>query len=168
MGNLTGLLAKIMPAVAAIPNTGQDRSSKNYAFVETVAEINVKQNVQLIRERSPILKELEDNGEIKIVGATSASWSTFASRSALLARCRTGGCSASLPSIATARSLRSSATTSSSSSRRRRARALLDRVKEAPPYPGAKPYYLIDAQLDDAVRPLHSYVPPRTRCRCRS
>jgi TfoX/Sxy family transcriptional regulator of competence genes len=28
--------------------------------------------------------------------------------------------------------------------------ALLDRVKEAPPYPGAKPYYLIDAQLDDA------------------
>ena len=30
------------------------------------------------------------------------------------------------------------------------AKALLDRVKEAPPYPGAKPYYLIDAQLDDA------------------
>ena len=29
-------------------------------------------------------------------------------------------------------------------------RALLDRVQEAPPYPGAKPYYLIDAQLDDA------------------
>ena len=27
---------------------------------------------------------------------------------------------------------------------------LLDRVKQAPPYPGAKPYYLIDAQLDDA------------------
>lgn len=29
-------------------------------------------------------------------------------------------------------------------------KALLDRVREAPPYPGAKPYYLIDAQLDDA------------------
>ena len=29
-------------------------------------------------------------------------------------------------------------------------RALLDRVQEAPPYPGAKPYYLVDAQLDDA------------------
>ena len=28
--------------------------------------------------------------------------------------------------------------------------ALLDRVREAPPYPGAKPYYLVDAQLDDA------------------
>jgi TfoX/Sxy family transcriptional regulator of competence genes len=29
-------------------------------------------------------------------------------------------------------------------------KALLDRVKEAPPYPGARPYYLIDSQLDDA------------------
>ena len=29
-------------------------------------------------------------------------------------------------------------------------KALLDRVQEAPPYPGAKPYYLVDAQLDDA------------------
>ena len=29
-------------------------------------------------------------------------------------------------------------------------KALLGRVKEAPPYPGARPYYLIDAQLDDA------------------
>lgn len=29
-------------------------------------------------------------------------------------------------------------------------KALLEPVKQAPPYPGAKPYYLIDAQLDDA------------------
>jgi len=69
MGNLTGLLAKIMPAVAAVPNDGKDRSSKNYAFVEMVAEQNVRQNVQMIRDRSPILKEMEDKGEIKIVGA---------------------------------------------------------------------------------------------------
>jgi carbonic anhydrase len=69
MGNLTGLLAKIMPAVAAVPNNGKDRSSKNYEFVEMVAEQNVRQNVQLIRDRSPILKEMEDKGEVKIVGA---------------------------------------------------------------------------------------------------
>jgi carbonic anhydrase len=69
MGNLTGLLAKIMPAVAAVPNNGKDRSSKNYEFVEMVAEQNVRQNVQLIRDRSPILKEMEDKGAIKIVGA---------------------------------------------------------------------------------------------------
>jgi TfoX/Sxy family transcriptional regulator of competence genes len=31
-------------------------------------------------------------------------------------------------------------------------RALLDRVKEAPPYPGAKMYYLLDADLEDAER----------------
>ncbi len=69
LGNLTGLLAKIQPAVAAVPNDGKDRSSKNYEFVEMVAEQNVRQNVQLIRDRSPILKEMEDKGEIKIVGA---------------------------------------------------------------------------------------------------
>lgn len=69
MGNLTGLLAKIMPAVAAVPNDGKDRSSKNYEFVERVADANVRQNVQLIRDHSPILKEMEDKGEIKIVGA---------------------------------------------------------------------------------------------------
>jgi carbonic anhydrase len=69
MGNLTGLLAKIMPAVEAVPNDGKDRSSKSYAFVEMVAEQNVRQNVRLIRERSPILMEMEEKGEIKIVGA---------------------------------------------------------------------------------------------------
>lgn len=69
MGNLTGLLAKIMPAVAAVPNDGKDRSSKNHEFVEMVADANVRQNVQLIRERSPILREMEEKGEIKIVGA---------------------------------------------------------------------------------------------------
>lgn len=69
LGNLTGLLAKIMPAVAAVPNDGKDRSSKNYEFVEKVADANVRQNVQLIRERSPILREMEEKGEIKIVGA---------------------------------------------------------------------------------------------------
>lgn len=69
LGNLTGLLARIMPAVAAVPNDGKDRSSKNYEFVEKVADANVRQNVQLIRERSPILREMEEKGEIKIVGA---------------------------------------------------------------------------------------------------
>jgi carbonic anhydrase len=69
LGNLTGLLAKIMPAVAAVPNDGKDRSSKNYEFVEKVADANVRQNVQLIRDRSPILREMEERGEIKIVGA---------------------------------------------------------------------------------------------------
>ncbi len=69
LGNLTGLLAKIMPAVAAIPDDGTDRSSKNYGFVEKVADRNVRMTVQRIREQSPILKDMEDKGELLIVGA---------------------------------------------------------------------------------------------------
>jgi carbonic anhydrase len=70
LGNLTALLAKIQPAVATVPSkTGADRSSKNYEFVEHVAAANVRQSVQQIRDHSPLLKAMEDKGEIKIVGA---------------------------------------------------------------------------------------------------
>ena len=69
LGNLTALLAKIKPAVAAVPNDGKDRSSKNDAFVNMVAERNVRMAVQMIREKSPVLKEMEQKGEIMIVGA---------------------------------------------------------------------------------------------------
>jgi carbonic anhydrase len=69
LGNLTALIAKIKPAVSAVPKDGTDRSSKNYAFVEKVAEQNVRLTVEAIRAKSPLLKEMEDKGEIKIVGA---------------------------------------------------------------------------------------------------
>jgi carbonic anhydrase len=73
LGNLTGLLARIMPAVAAVPNDGTDRTSRNYGFVEKVADRNVHITVQQIREQSPILKEMEDKDEIMIVGAMLTS-----------------------------------------------------------------------------------------------
>ena len=69
LGNLTGLLGKIKPAAAAVTADIKDRSSKNYAFVEMVAENNVKMTLETIREKSPILREVEQKGEIKIVGA---------------------------------------------------------------------------------------------------
>ena len=69
LGNLTTLIAKIKPAVNEVPNDGTDRSSKNYAFVDKVAEQNVRLTVEAIRAKSPLLKEMEDKGEIKIVGA---------------------------------------------------------------------------------------------------
>lgn len=69
LGNLTALISKIKPAVNAVPNDGKERSSKNYAFVEMVAERNVHMTVQMIRDKSPVLKEMEDKGEIQIVGA---------------------------------------------------------------------------------------------------
>jgi carbonic anhydrase len=68
LGNLTGLLAKIKPAVDAVPDDGQPRTSKNQEFVDKVAEANVKLVIKEIRERSPILRGMLDRGEIGLVG----------------------------------------------------------------------------------------------------
>lgn len=68
MGNFTSLLENFMPAVNATKTTGE-RNSKNHEFVEDVAELNVQLTVKKIREMSPVLKEMEDQGKIKIVGA---------------------------------------------------------------------------------------------------
>jgi len=68
LGNLTGLLDKIKPAVEATRYEGA-RTSKNYAFVDEVAKTNVLQTVSAIRERSAVLAGLEKEGKIKIVGS---------------------------------------------------------------------------------------------------
>ena len=68
LGNLTGLLAKIKPAVQATTYKGE-RSAKNYAFVDAVARKNVEITVADIRKDSPVLAELEAKGMIKITGA---------------------------------------------------------------------------------------------------
>lgn len=68
MGNLTNLLAKYKPAVSAAKSPGE-RSSKNHALVDEVTELNVKMTLDTIRAKSPILKEMEAQGKIKIVGA---------------------------------------------------------------------------------------------------
>lgn len=69
LGNLTSLLAKIQPAIDAIPDDGKPRTSKNLAFTTRVAEENVRRGVQQIRRDSPVLRELEEQGAILIVGA---------------------------------------------------------------------------------------------------
>lgn len=68
LGNLTSLLTKIKPAVDAIPADVSLRTSKNYAFVDQVAEANVRLVMQQIRERSPILREMLDQHQIGLVG----------------------------------------------------------------------------------------------------
>jgi len=68
LGNLTGLLAKIKPAVTATTYSG-DRTSKNYAFVNAVARKNVEITIGDIRKGSPVLAEMESKGAIKIAGA---------------------------------------------------------------------------------------------------
>jgi carbonic anhydrase len=71
MGNLTELLSKLQPAVYSESETTatDKRNSKNGKFVENVASLNVKRGVKNIIERSFILEEMLDKGEIGIVGA---------------------------------------------------------------------------------------------------
>ena len=68
LGNLTALLSKIRPAVEATRYMGE-RSAKNYAFVDAVARENVRMTIANIRQRSPVLRELESAGSIKIAGS---------------------------------------------------------------------------------------------------
>jgi carbonic anhydrase len=68
LGNLTGLLAKIQPAVDATVYQGE-RSAKNYAFVDAVARKNVELTMAEIRSRSAVIAELETKRTVKIAGA---------------------------------------------------------------------------------------------------
>lgn len=68
LGNITAMLSKIKPAVEMSQDFAGEKSSKNDEFVKHVSQNNVKHTLQEIRQRSPILKEMEDKGEIKIVG----------------------------------------------------------------------------------------------------
>jgi len=70
LGNLTKLIEKIEPAVAAVdePKDNSLRNSKNIDFVNEVAKKNVEMTIDNIRSQSSVLKEMEDNSEISIVG----------------------------------------------------------------------------------------------------
>ena len=71
MGNLTELLSKLQPAVYSESETinVDKRNSKNAKFVENVSTINVKRSVKNIIERSFILEQMVENGEIGVIGA---------------------------------------------------------------------------------------------------
>ncbi len=70
LGHITGLLAKIMPAVDATPVAADaERNSANAEFVEAVTEANAKMQVADILRRSPIIKAADDAGEVKVVPA---------------------------------------------------------------------------------------------------
>jgi len=68
LGNLTGLLAKIRPAVQETTFAGE-RSSKNLAYVDAVARQNVELTLADIRKRSAVLRDLESQRAVKVVGA---------------------------------------------------------------------------------------------------
>ncbi len=68
LGNLTGLLAKIQPAIAPTKLAG-DRGASNPAFVDAVARTHVGLTMAAIRKNSPVLAGLEKDGKVKIAGA---------------------------------------------------------------------------------------------------
>jgi len=68
LGNITEMLTKIKPAVAKSQDFGGAKLSSNPEFVKHVCRNNVSIALNQIRTQSPILKEMEDKGEIKIVG----------------------------------------------------------------------------------------------------
>ncbi len=70
LGHLTSMLSKIRPAVERVrePQDALLRNSKNDAFVQAVAEMNVAMAVDQIRMRSAILREMLEAGQIGLVG----------------------------------------------------------------------------------------------------
>ena len=69
LGNLTHTLSNLMPAVYSVKDVQGERNSSNAAFVTSVAEENVRLNVNAFFTRSAILHDLTEAGQIKIVGA---------------------------------------------------------------------------------------------------
>ncbi|MBL4643460.1 MAG: hypothetical protein JKY44_07710, partial [Flavobacteriaceae bacterium] len=69
LGNITAMLANIQPAVTlAESQISGAHDSSNTEFVNQTIKNNVQLTMDRIREKSAVLKEMEDNGEIKIVG----------------------------------------------------------------------------------------------------
>jgi carbonic anhydrase len=68
LGKLTGLLARIEPAVKAAADGGK-HSSKDKRLVQTVAETNARMGIEDLLSQSSILKDLTDKGELRIVAA---------------------------------------------------------------------------------------------------
>jgi carbonic anhydrase len=68
LGNITELLEKIDPAIDSLSKFDGEMTSKNKVYVDKVTNENVELAIVNIRKNSPILKEMEEKGEIEIVG----------------------------------------------------------------------------------------------------
>ena len=69
LGNITHMLSNINPAILKSADFKGEKSSKNEEYLDYVMKNNVLHTLEVIRTKSPILKEMEKKGEIKIVGA---------------------------------------------------------------------------------------------------
>lgn len=70
LGNITAMLEHIEPAVEMTDNFPEEqRTIKNGDYVNEVVKNNVLHTIEEIRNNSPIISEMEQNNEIKILGA---------------------------------------------------------------------------------------------------
>ena len=69
LGNITAMLENIEPAIEALSGYEGEKTSSNPEFVHEVTEKNVRLTMDDIRERSPMLKAMERQGQIQIIGA---------------------------------------------------------------------------------------------------
>lgn len=69
LGNLSTLLNKIQPSVYYERTVTDDRSSNNAEFVDRVAHIQVYRSVEAVIERSVVIRQMVEAGEIGLVGA---------------------------------------------------------------------------------------------------
>lgn len=68
LGNLTAVLDRLKPAVAAVTDFPGERTSKNPVFVDAVATANVRLTLADIRRISPVLRSREAEGKLVMVG----------------------------------------------------------------------------------------------------
>lgn len=69
LGNITALLRPIQLALTEVDGFEGEKTSKNEDYVEAVCHANIRHVMTCIREKSPILREMEAKGEILVVGA---------------------------------------------------------------------------------------------------
>ncbi len=68
LGHLTTLLEKVQPAIDAETTTQENRTGSNTDFVINVTELNIRHAIERIRQESPIIREMEQDGKIRVVG----------------------------------------------------------------------------------------------------
>jgi carbonic anhydrase len=70
LGNLTGLLQKVKPAMDKVEESlsGKAPDASDSDYVQAVTEENVRLTLARIRKESSILAEMEQQGQIRIVG----------------------------------------------------------------------------------------------------
>ena len=69
LGNITAMLENIQPAIESLSSYQGDKTSSNHEYVHMVTEQNIQLTIDDIRKRSHVIRDLEQKGQVKMVGA---------------------------------------------------------------------------------------------------